>query len=95
MHGFPHQLPISCENAAKSIELGEPGKLVLIFSLEYEYFSSIRFPSYGILYHMGNTWLFPSISISTRKCRKIHPVSSQVVFPQYYFFYLFQNVVVP
>ena len=25
MHGFPHQFPITQENAAKSIELGEPG----------------------------------------------------------------------
>ena len=31
MHGFPHQFPIAWENAAKSIELGESGKLVLIF----------------------------------------------------------------
>ena len=62
MHGFPHQFPIAWENAAKSIKLGELGRLVPIFPLKYGYFSSIRFPSYGILYHMKNAWLFPSIA---------------------------------
>ena len=36
------------ENAVKSIELGEPRKLVPIFSLTYGYFSSIRFPFYDL-----------------------------------------------
>ena len=63
IHGFPLQFPIAWENAGKSIELGEPRKLVPIFSLTYGYFSSIRFPFYGILcYHMGNAWFFPSKS---------------------------------
>ena len=63
IHGFPHQFPIACENAVKSIELGEPRKLVPIFSLTYGYFSSIRFPFYGILcYHMGVHGFFPSKS---------------------------------
>ena len=31
MHGFPRQFPITWENAAKSIKLGEPGKLIPIF----------------------------------------------------------------
>ena len=79
IHGFPHQFPIACENAVKSIELGEPRKLVPIFSLTYGYFSSIRFPFYGILcYHRGNVkstlralWLFfHSITFST--CSKIY-----------------------
>ena len=65
IHGFPHQFPIAWENAAKSIEMGGPRKLVPIFSLRYGHISSIRFPSYGILYHIGNAWLFPSISNST------------------------------
>ena len=95
IHGLPHQFPIAWENAAKSIELGEPGKLVPIFSPKYGYFSSVRFPSYGILHHMGNALLFPSIYNTTEKCSKIHPVSSQVVFPEYYLFYLFQNLVIP
>ena len=81
IHGFPHQFSKAWENAAKSIELGEPRKLVPVFSLTYEHFSPIRFPSYGILYHMENAWFFSSISNSTEKCSKIHPVS----FPQYYF----------
>ena len=85
----------SMGKCSKSIKLGEPGKLVPIFSWMYGYFSSIRFRSYGILYHMGSAWLFPSISTSTRKCSKIHPMSSQVFFPPYYCFYLFQNLVIP
>ena len=63
IHGFPHQFPIAWEDAVKSIELGEPRKLVPIFSLTYGYFSSIRFPFYGIFcYHRGNAWFFPSKS---------------------------------
>ena len=38
---FPHQFPIALENAAKSIELREPGKLVPILSPKYGHF----FPS--------------------------------------------------
>ena len=61
--GFPRQFPIVWENAAKSIELGEPRKLVPIFSLVFGYFSSIRFPFNGIYcYHMGNAWFFQSKS---------------------------------
>ena len=67
LHGFSHQFPIAWENPAKSIGLGEPKKLAPIFSLTYGHFSSIRFPSYGILYHMGNAWFFPSISNSTQE----------------------------
>ena len=63
IHGFPFQFPIAWENALKSIELGEPRKLIPIFSLTYGYFSSIRFPFYGIFcYHRGNSWFFPSKS---------------------------------
>ena len=89
MHGFSHQFPIAWKKTAKSVELGEPGKLVLIFCPKDGYFSSFRFPSHGILYH-----IFPSISNSTGKCNKIHPVSSQVNFSQDYCFYLFQNLVI-
>ena len=53
-----------------------------------------RFPSYGILYHMGNAWFFPTISNSTGKCSKINPVSFLVVFPQYYCVYLLQNLLI-
>ena len=48
-----------------------------------------------LLYHTGNAWLFPSISNSTGKYSKTHLVSSHVVFPQYYCFYLFQNLEIP
>ena len=80
--------------SATSIELGELGKLVPIPSRKYRYFSSIKFPSYGILYNSGKAWLFVSISNNTGKFSKIHPVNSQVVSPQYYFFNLFQNLVI-
>ena len=52
IHGFYRQLPIAWENAAKSIELGGPGKLQPIFSATYGYFFPIRFPSYDFL----TTW---------------------------------------
>ena len=35
IRGFPHQFSIAWENAAKPIKLGEPRKLVPIFSLTY------------------------------------------------------------
>ena len=95
MHGFTHQFSIAWENAVKSIELEELVKLVPIFPSTYLYFSSIISQSYGILYHMGNAWLFSSISNSMGKCNKIHLVSSKFVFPQYDLFYLFQNLVIP
>ena len=41
------------ENAVKSIELGEPRKLIIIFSLTYGYFSSIRFP---FMVYFVTTW---------------------------------------
>ena len=70
MHDFPHQFPIAWKNAVKSIKFGEPGKLVPIFSPTYGYISSIRFQSFGILYHMENAWLFPSISNTTENAAK-------------------------
>ena len=63
IHGFPHQFSIAWKNAVTSIELGEPRKLVPIFSLTYGYFSSIKFVFYGIFcYHRGNAWFFPTKS---------------------------------
>ena len=94
IHGFPHQFPIAWENAAKSIELGKSRKMKPIFSLTYGHSSSIRFPSYGILHQMGNAWFFPSIFNSTGKCSRFHPVSFLVVYPQYYCFYFFQNLLI-
>ena len=52
-----------------------------------------QIPILVMLYHMKNAWLFPSIS--NGKCSKTHPHSSQVVFPRYSFFYLFQNLMIP
>ena len=63
IHEFPVQFPIAWENGMKSIELGEPTKLVPIFSLTYGYFSSIRIPFYGIICcHKRNAWFFSSKS---------------------------------
>ena len=43
-------------------------------------FCSIRFPSYGILYHMGNTWLFSSISNSTGENASKQPFETSSCF---------------
>ena len=72
MHGFSHQFPIIPENATKPTVWGKPGKLVIILFPKYGYFFPIQFPSYDILHHMGNAWVFPSISHSTGKCNKTH-----------------------
>ena len=42
-----------------------------IFPIVWVFFS-IRFPSCGILHHMGNAWVFSSIPHSMRKGRKTH-----------------------
>ena len=64
--GPPHQFSIAWEYAAKSIELRKPGKLVPIFSATYFNFSSIRFPSYGILYQMGRYGFFHQFLIARK-----------------------------
>ena len=69
---FFHQCPIAWENATKPTVWGEPRKLVIIFSPWYGYFFPFRFPSYGILHHVGNAWVFSSISHSTGKCNNTH-----------------------
>ena len=74
MHGSPHQYSIAWENPAKLTPWKEPVILVLILFPKYESFFSIRFLSYGILYHIGNTWGFPSIYHANKKCSKTHPV---------------------
>ena len=52
--------------------MGESRKLVLIPFLYHGCFFPIRFPPYGILQHMGNTWVLPLISHGTGKCNKTH-----------------------
>ena len=52
--------------------MGKSGKLVIILLPQYGYFFPIGFPSSGILHHMGNAWVFPSISHSTGNCNKTH-----------------------
>ena len=74
MHGFSHQFPIVWENATKPIVWGKPGKLVIILFPQYGYLFPFRFPSYGILHHMGNPWVFLSISHSLEKCNKTYHI---------------------
>ena len=68
------QYSIVWEYVAKSILWGESGKLIAIFFPKYQWFSTIRSPSYGMLYRMGNAWVFPSISHSMGKSSKAHPM---------------------
>ena len=75
MYGLSHQFPIAQENA-KSILWVELGKLELMFFPQYGCFYPIRFPSYGILHHMGKVWVSPSIFHSMEKCSKARPVIS-------------------
>ena len=59
MHGFPHKFLTLRENATKPIIWGKSGKFILILFPWYGCFFPIRFPSYGILQHMGNAWVSP------------------------------------
>ena len=106
MHAFPNQFPIVQENATKLIVWGETGKLVLILFPHHGQFFSTRFPFYDILHHMGNACVFFHhililwyILLPQSRCMvfpiKIHSASSLIVFPQYYFLYLFQNLLIP
>ena len=74
MYEFPHKFPMVRENATKPMVSGNSGKLILILVPWYGRFFPIRFPSYGILHHMGNAWVSPSISHSMRKCNKTLPM---------------------
>ena len=68
------QYSIVWEYVAKSILWGESRKLIAIFFPKCQWFSSIRSPSYGMLYRLGNAWVFPSISHSMGKSSKTHPM---------------------
>ena len=70
MDGFCHQFPIVQKNATKPTVLGEPGKSVLILFPYYGCFFPIQFAAHGILYHMGNTCVFSSISPIMGKATK-------------------------
>lgn len=60
------------------------------FSIVWVLFS-IKFPSYGILHHMGNKWVPPSVSHSIRKCSEIHRVGRACIgnhtFPKVWVFF--------
>ena len=50
------------------------GNCYLSFSHSMGAFSPLQFTSYGILYHIGNAWVFPLVSHSTGKCNKIYHI---------------------
>ena len=64
----------SIKKYSKTHPLGTAWELVSTLFQNYGWFSSIRFPSCGMLYCMGNAWLFQSISHSMGKCSKAHPI---------------------
>ena len=70
MHGFPHKFPTVRENATKLMVRGKPGKSITILFPWHGCFFPIQFPSYGILQHMRNAWVSPSIYHSAGKCYK-------------------------
>ena len=68
--------------------MGKTVKLVFILFLQYRAFFPIRFPSYSILHHMGNTWVFLSVAHVLGKYNKTHCMGKTVklvfiLFPQY------------
>ena len=57
---------------SKTHQMGKVWEIVShTFSIKWVLFS-IRFPSCGIVHHMGNAWVFSSISQSMGKGRKTH-----------------------
>ena len=70
-----HQFPTAWENAVKSHQMGKSWESVTcIFPVVWVLFT-ISFPSCGILHHMENARISPSISYSTRKSNKIFRVN--------------------
>ena len=72
MHGFSHQFFRLRENATKLMVWGKSRKLILILFPQCGCFFPVGFPSYGILHHLGNAWVSPSISHDAGKCSKTH-----------------------
>ena len=72
MHGFPCTFPTVRENSTKPMVWGKSKKSITILFPWHGCFFPIRFTSYGILHHMGNAWVSPSISESMGKCNKTH-----------------------
>ena len=64
----------SIKKYSKTHPLGTAWELVSTHFQNYGWFSSIWFPSCGMLYCMGNAWLFQSISHSMGKCSKAHTI---------------------
>ena len=87
IHGFRHQFSIVQQNASKPITWGEPGKLVLIFFPQYGCCFPIRFPIYGILHHMENTYVFSSISHNMAKDSQTHRMGENLgnLFPAIFY----------
>ena len=99
IHGFPHQFPIALENAAKPIELGKPGKLlpILCNPIANHFVSQsidIFVPSDSHPMVIFITLEMHGFSHQFLIARENAVKSTQVGFLQYYFFYLFQNLVI-
>ena len=72
MHGFSYKISNSIRKGSKTHRMGNAQEVGFhTFSIKCVVFS-IRFPSCGILHHMGNAWVFSPISLSIGKGRKIH-----------------------
>ena len=69
---FPVNFPEHAKRNPKSSIGGKLGKLIPILFTSCGCFFPIRFPCYGILHHMGNAWVFSSISKSIGNDSKIH-----------------------
>ena len=72
MHGFFHQIPESIGKVSKTHRIGKAWEIgSRNFSIKWVV-CFIRFPSCGILHHMGNAWVFSSITHSMAKGRKTY-----------------------
>ena len=70
--GFLIKFPIALEKSAKPIEWRKAWETCShTFSRKWVLFF-IRFPSCGILHHMGNAWVFSSIPHSMGNVSKTH-----------------------
>ena len=73
MHGFSHLISHSIRKMSKTHRMGKAWEISShIFSIKWVFFFSIRFPSCGILHHLGNAWIFSASFHSMGKERKTY-----------------------
>ena len=72
MHGFSHLISHSIRKISKTHRMGKPWEISSHISFIKWVFFSIRFPSCGILHHLGNTWIFSANFHSMGKDRKAY-----------------------